>query len=202
MAPWDPYLTPVAGVVGAPFGFPQPSPYGPRPPTYAAPYGAPHPMPPMHQAMQLAPPHMTGYPLSYIQPSIPGVPNIGTRGQPVPFTSVTFSATSGTLLQMTGTPLKPFKGRRLQMAYVRTGATATGLLTITQFTIGVNNQLVGVGGLPVDGYLATAFGVELELAPCNAAIPITMSIQLTGTAITMTDNIVLSGQLIGDTLGA
>jgi hypothetical protein len=197
---YDPYLNSVAGV-GAPFANPflagiRPQPYG---------YRAPAPPPPgflhpgMH-AMQFNPAAI-GYNLSQINPTIPGAPAMGARDQGLGLTAISFVNAGATTLATTGTPLTPFKGRRLLFAYTRTGGATGGVLSITKFMIGRSNQLVGNNGLPLDGFLGTSFGVDQSLAACSPAIPVDMEVTISA-APGAGDTVDIVGMILGETIGA
>lgn len=157
-----------------------------------------------HPAMALPPfqgqPY-GGIPMARIMPSIPGAPAIGVKLQPLGFNVVTFTATSGTALPATTRPQKPFKGRRLVCDIARTGTSATGLVTITSLTIGVNNQFVSTGAVGAGAFAATAFDVNVELSACSSALDITVNYQISA-APTMTDTVAISTTLFGETVGS
>lgn len=188
------YFNALAGVVGAPYGMPMMPPsyaYNPfqgrppmAPPGYAAPWGGP------------------GIPSQRIIPTIPGAPAIGVKLQPLGFGVVTFTATSGTALTATTRPQKPFKGRRLVVELARTGATATGLVSIASVTVGVNNQFVSTGAVSAGAFAATAFDCNVELSACSSALDISVNYVLSPPAITMTDTISVGTTLFGESVGS
>ena len=165
--------------------------------------GAPSWMPRMPPAMQryVPNPYRGGIPSQRIIPTIPGAPAIGVKLQPLGFSTVTFTATSGTSLVASTRPQKPFKGRRLVVDIARTGATATGLITITAINIGVNNQLVSSGAIGAGAFAATAFDCNVELSACSTALDITVNYSTT-LAPTAPDNIAIATTLFGETVGS
>jgi hypothetical protein len=134
-------------------------------------------------------------------PTIPGAPMIGAKLQPLGFTVVTFTATSGTALSATTRPQKPFKGRRLVVDLARTGATATGLVTISSITVGVVNQLVSTGPVGAGAFAATAFDCNVSLSACSSALDIAVNYSIS-TAPTTTDTVAISTTLFGETVGS
>ena len=197
---YDPYLNSVAGV-GAPYANPflyagarAPAHYG-----YRAP--ARPPQVPFHPAMGAYNPAQLGFHLSQINPTIPGAPQMGARDQGLGLTAISFVNAGATTLQTQGTPLTPFKGRRLLFAYTRTGGATGGVLSITKFMIGRSNQLVGNNGLPLDGFLGTSFGVDQSLAACSPAIPVDMDVTISA-APGAGDTVDVVGMILGETIGA
>lgn len=141
-----------------------------------------------------------GMPLRYVQPSVPGVAQRGARHQPLGMGSVIFNATSATALNMTVQPQRPFRGNRLVIQAARTGATATGLLTLTNFFIGSDNQLVGTGPLPAEAFAPNAFDVWLDLSPASTSINITITIAISALP-GGTDTVAVSACIFGETIG-
>jgi hypothetical protein len=161
---------------------------------------------PFQQAAPMALPPFAGQPyggipMPRIMPSIPGAPAIGVKLQPLGFSTVTFTATSGTALAATTRPQKPFKGRRLVCDVARTGATSTGLVTVTSVTIGVNNQFVSTGPVGVGAFAATAFDCNVELSACSSALDINVNYAIAA-APTMTDTVAIATTLFGETVGS
>jgi hypothetical protein len=180
----------LADVVGAPAMFANP--FGGYPMARA-----PMPMPP-----QYAPnPYAHGIPSQRIVPSIPGVPALGVKLQPLGFSDVQFNATSGTSLTATTRPQKPFKGRRLVVELARTGATATGLVKITSITIGVNNQFVSTGSVSAGAFAANGFDVNVELSACSTALDINVNYTISA-APAMTDKVDVGTTMFGETVGS
>lgn len=181
------FFNTLAGVVGAPYA----PPFNPMS-RYMPPY-----YPPMSPPNVFGP----GVPSGRLIPSIPGAPAIGVKLQPLGFNVITFSATSGTALVATTRPQKPFKGRRLVVDIARTGATATGLVSITAITVGVNNQLASTGAVGAGAFVAGAFDCNVELSACSSALDISVNYAISA-APTMTDTVVVSTTLFGETVGS
>jgi len=154
--------------------------------------GYPMTRPPAYGAQML--------PVQRLVPRIPGAPAVGLRLQPLGFPVVTFTATSGTALTSTTRPQRPFKGKRLLISLARTGATATGLITITALNIGTNNQFVSSGPIGADAFAPNAFDVNLELAACTTALDITINFAVSA-APAMTDTIAVNATIIGEAIG-
>jgi len=173
----------MADVIGAPSYQPQ----------YAQYYRQPPPMLPR--------PIGPGIPSQRIIPTIPGAPAIGVKLQPLGFTVVSFTATSGLALTATTRPQKPFKGRRLVVDIARTGTTATGLITSNSLNVGVNNQWVSSNPVGAGSFAATAFDVNVELSACSSALDITVNYAITA-APTMTDRVDIATTLFGETVGS
>lgn len=168
----------------------------------------PYPPPPMYRrpmSPPFRPPYPTGQyqgiPSQRIIPTIPGAPAIGVKLQPLGFTNVTFSATSGTALSTSTRPQKPFKGRRLVIDIARTGTTSTGLVSITALSVGVNNQLVSQGPVSAGAFAAGAFDCNVEMSACSSALDITINYAISA-APTTTDTVVVGATLFGETVGS
>lgn len=142
-----------------------------------------------------------GIPASRLIPSIPGAPAVGIKLQPLGFNTVSFTATSGTALPATTRPQKPFKGKRLVVDLARTGTTATGLVTISSLTIGVQNQFVSTGSIGAAAFAAGAFDVNMELSACSTALDITVNYSISA-APTTTDRVDVGTTLFGETVGS
>ena len=141
-----------------------------------------------------------GYPARRMIPQIPGAPAVGIRLQPLGFPPVAFVLNSGTALSTTTRPQRPFKAKRLVVDIARTGATSTGLITITTLNIGTNNQFVSSGPIGAAAFAATAFDVNMELAACTTALDITVSYSNT-VAVTGTDRVDIATTMFGEAVG-
>jgi len=139
-------------------------------------------------------------PYRRLVPQVPGSPAIGLRLQPLGFPTQIFTSTSGTALRALSRPQRPFKGKRLVVDIARTGASATGLVSITAITIGTNNQLVSTDPVGAAAFAATAFDVNLELAACTTALDIAVAYSVTA-APTTTDHIDIATTLFGEAVG-
>jgi hypothetical protein len=141
-----------------------------------------------------------GYPARRMIPQIPGAPAVGIRLQPLGFPTITFTATSGTALPTTTRPQRPFKAKRLVVDLARTGASATGLVSITALNIGTNNQFVSSGPIGAGAFAATAFDVNMELAACTTALDITVAYAILP-APTTTDTVSIATTMFGEAVG-
>lgn len=109
---------------------------------------------------------------SLLSSPAPGVPQAGARIEPLGFPTVTFNNTSGVLLTSTARPQKPFKGSRLGVTVARTGATATGLVTVARLTIGARDVFVNNQPIPAELFAPNAFGIELNMDEAGPGIDI------------------------------
>lgn len=141
-----------------------------------------------------------GYPARRLLPQIPGAPAVGIRLQPLGFGTTSFTATSGTALPVTTRPQRPFKAKRLVVDIARTGASATGLVTVTTLNIGTNNQFVSSGAIGAAAFAATAFDVNMELAACTTALDITVGYAIS-VAPVMTDRVDIATTMFGEAVG-
>lgn len=94
-------------------------------------------------------------------------------------------------------PQVPFKGDRLVIDFTRTGASATGLLTVTAFAVGIKNQLAGFGPIGIGGLGPTATDIFIVMDPAGPGVTITLSITVTAIPTT-TDRIDVNATLWGD----
>lgn len=133
-------------------------------------------------------------------PRVPGVPMPGARLQPLGFGASAFLAASGLILTLQAQPQRPFKGQRLVVDITRTGATATGLVTVTRLDIGTTNQLVSSGALAAAAFAATAFDVNLQLDPATPGIIITVQFAIS-VAPGAADRVDFSATMFGTAIG-
>lgn len=133
--------------------------------------------------------------LNAYQPDATGLP----LDQIMPFTNGQFTS-AVTALNLTGNPQRAFQPRRLVVELGRVGPTSTGLVQVTQFTIGADPQFVSTGSIPVTMFQATAVGIMLKPAAARPGITITLSLSLTG-ALTAPDVINVSAAAVGPALG-
>lgn len=169
-------------------------------PDVGAPMAYRRPMPPQYRPAPGRYPG-PGIPSQRIIPTIPGAPAIGVKLQPLGFTTIAFTATSGTALGATTRPQKPCKGKRLVVDIARTGATATGLITVTSITVGVNNQLVSTQPVGAGAFAAGAFDTNVELSASSTALDIVVNYAIS-VAPTMTDRVDIATTLFCETVGS
>jgi len=141
-----------------------------------------------------------GTPYRRLVPRTPGVPNSGARLQPLGLGATAFTVSSGTLLALSAQPQRPFKGQRLVLDITRTGATSTGLVTVSRLDVGTDNQLVGSGSISAGAFAATAFDVNLSIAPATPGITITCQLNISA-APTTTDRVDIGGTIFGTAIG-
>jgi hypothetical protein len=160
---------------------------------------APRPSPQAQYAQQQ---QMRGrmVPASMLIPQIPGVPAPGARLQPLGLGATAFTAASGTLLQLQASPQRPFKGQRLIIDLTRTGATSTGLVTVTRLDVGTSNQLVGSGGISASAFQPTSFDANVSLDPATPGVNITLQLSISA-APGGADRVDIGGTIIGTTVG-
>lgn len=168
------------GALRMPFGIRLP---GGRPAPRALPRPAAAPVQPRRAALAAYQPDAAGMPLDQI----------------MPFTGGSFTSTV-TALNLTGQPQRAFQPRRLVVDLGRVGATSTGLVQVTQFTVGADPQFVATGSIPVTMFQATAVGIMLKPAAARPGITITLSLSLTG-ALTAPDTITVSAAAVGPAIG-
>lgn len=145
-------------------------------------------------------PAARGVPARQLIPQVPGVPMPGVRLQPLGLGATAFTSTSGTLLQLQASPQRPFQGQRLILDITRTGATATGLVTVSRLDVGTDNQLVGSGAISANAFAPTAFDANVRFAPATPGVNITVQLNISA-APTMTDRVDIGGTIFGTTVG-
>ena len=130
----------------------------------------------------------------------PGAPSVGPKNWPLGFNTVAFVLAGATTLRATARPQRPFKGSRLVVDIARTGATATGLITIGNFSVGQINQLVSAQPVGAGTFAATAFGTSLAVDQAQPGIDLTVD-YTTSILPTGTDRIDVATTLIGAAIG-
>ena len=141
-----------------------------------------------------------GVPRRELIPGTPGVPMPGVRLQPLGLGATAFTAASGTILALTAQPQRPFKGQRLVVDITRTGASATGLVTITRLDVGTSNQLVASSALSAAAFAPTAFDVNLQLDPATPGITITVQFAISA-APAGADRVDIGATILGTSVG-
>jgi hypothetical protein len=133
-------------------------------------------------------------------PNVPGVPQTSMRLQPLGLGATAFTATSGTILSLSASPQRPFKGQRLVIDITRTGVTSTGLVTITRLDVGTDNQLVGSGAISAAAFAATSFDCNLSLAPATPGVLITVQFAISA-APAVVDRVDIGATIFGSAIG-
>jgi hypothetical protein len=131
---------------------------------------------------------------------MPGVQAHGARDWPLPFPALAFTATSGTSLTTTSRPQRPFRGARLSVDIARTGASATGLVTITAFNVGQGNQFIAQGALPANGFSPTAVNAEMNLDSAQPGIDVVIAFNIS-VAPAAADRVDLAVMILGLSVG-
>jgi hypothetical protein len=131
-----------------------------------------------------------------------GVQQRGLRDLYLGWALFTFSSTSGTILTQLTRPQRPFCPRRIVIDIVRTGASATGLVTISNLQVGDRPQSIGEAGsqVPAAAFGPGAFQTVLNLDRADPGVSIGLSLQITA-APTTTDTVVCAAMLIGHSVG-
>lgn len=125
-----------------------------------------------------------------------GAPQRGPRLQPLGMGASAFTAASGTVLALTALPQRFFKGQRFVLDITRTGASATGLVTVTRFDVGSDNQNVSSGALASSAFSSVAVDVNLDLDPARPGIVITAQLAISA-APAGADRVDFAGVLFG-----
>lgn len=133
--------------------------------------------------------------LEAYQPDARGLP----LDQILPFTGGTFTAAVTNLL-LPGTPQRSMQPRRLVIDLGRVGATATGIVQVTQFNVGADPQFVQTGAVPASMFGATAVGIMLKPAAARPGITVSLGLSLTG-ALVGADVIIVSAAAVGPAIG-
>lgn len=104
-----------------------------------------------------------------------------------------------TAVEFIARPQKPFRGERLITTVTRAGA-AGALPVSTGIFVGVDLQQVESGDIPIETWLATAFGVRLAMVDALPGIEIRVPVIITGAAITSTDTVTVTITVLGRVL--
>lgn len=107
---------------------------------------------------------------------MPGVPKAGPRIEPLGFPIISFTNASGLTLNATTRPQKPFKGSRLVLDIARTGAGATGLVSVASLKVGARDVLVNANPIGAGTFAPNAFGVELMMDEAVPGIDIVLTL--------------------------
>ena len=135
-------------------------------------------------------------PLNNIVSPIAGAPARALRKVPLPLGSIAFTAASGTSLQFTARTQRPYKGTRIVFVAARTGATATGLLTLTEIKVGQDTQPAADGAMPLEAFGPQVWDADLDLTPLSPGIDIKIT-AATSLAPTAPDRIDIGGVMFG-----
>lgn len=133
--------------------------------------------------------------LRQFQPDATGLP----LDQIMPFPAGVFTAAVTTLL-LQAQPQREFQPRRLVIDLGRVGATATGLVTVTQFTVGADPQFVNTGAIPASMFQATAVGILLKPAAARPGVTISLGLSI-APAPGAGDTVTVSAAAVGPAVG-
>lgn len=133
-------------------------------------------------------------------PAIPGAPGNALRGFALGFPIASFVSGGPTTIEVQASPQLAFKGARLVVVVSRSGATSTGLVTISTFLVGQRDQRVSGGALLAEAYAPNAFQTVMALDQATPGIDIRLGFTLTGPALVGADTVLAGSQIIGATI--
>jgi hypothetical protein len=131
-----------------------------------------------YQAQRMRSPFTQPTPLSVVQPVTPGVPDRGGRVQPLGFNNGAFTAAGPAVVTVRARPQRPIRGGRLVADFSRTGASATGLLTLVQLVVATDGQLLSGDPISFAALSPNAFGVGVNLSPAAVGNEITATVAI------------------------
>jgi hypothetical protein len=140
------------------------------------------------------------HPVQAIQPALPGVPARGGRVQPLGFQNGAFVAGGSAVVTVIARPQRPFRGGRLVGSLTRTGASATGLVTLVSLTVATDGQLLSGDPISFDALAPQSFGVQVDLSPAAVGNEIIAQVAVS-VLPTMTDRIDFNLTVFGHTIG-
>jgi hypothetical protein len=155
------------------------------------------------QAAQMqapASPFAASTPLSAVQPQLPGVPDRGGRVQPLGFENGAFTSAGPAVVTVRARPQRPIRGGRLVADFTRSGATATGLLTLVQLVVATDGQLLSGDPISFAALSPNAFGVGVNLSPAAVGNEIFATVAISALPA-MTDRVDFNLTLFGLTVG-
>lgn len=109
-----------------------------------------------------------------LQPDAGGI----VLDQLLPFPNGSFTAAIAALT-LSAAPQRAFRMRRLVIDFGRVGATATGLVQVTQLTIGADPQFVATGSIPAAMFASTAVGVHLKGNAARPGVTVVLALSVT-----------------------
>ena len=139
-------------------------------------------------------------PLSAVQPQMPGVPDRGGRVQPLGFENGAFTAAGPAVVTIRARPQRPLRGGRLVADFTRTGASATGLLTLVQLVVATDGQLLSGDPISFAALSPNAFGVGVNLSPAAVGNEIFATVAISALPA-MADRVDFNLTLFGLTVG-
>jgi len=126
----------------------------------------------------------------------PGVPSPGARRLPLGFDSFTFVNAGVTSFNFDADVQIPFKGRRLIIDVVRTGAAGIAV-RVDDIQVGTRSQLAGQKRISASAFAANAFDVDLGMDPCQPGVKLLIVVSLSA-GPGVGDSIVVTPTIIGD----
>lgn len=139
-------------------------------------------------------------PLSAVQPQLPGVPDRGGRVQPLGFENGAFTSAGPAVVTVRARPQRPIRGGRLVADFTRTGASATGLLTLVQLVVATDGQLLSGDPISFAALSPNAFGVGVNLSPAAVGNEIFATVAISALPA-MADRVDFNLTLFGLTVG-
>lgn len=113
------------------------------------------------------------------------------------FPVFSFTATSGTSIRQITRPQRSIALDRIIADVARSGTTATGLVTVTQFKIGAEDMLAGNDALPIGMFAANVTSGKFAGYTAKGGIDVSMTLNITA-APTTTDRVDVSVGGFGD----
>lgn len=141
------------------------------------------------------------HPIAAINPQIPGVSARGGRVQPLGFENGAFVVGGSAVVTVRARPERPFRGGRLVGAFTRTGATATGLLTLVSLQVGTDGQLISSDPISFDSLSPQSFGVQVDLTPAAVGNSIAATVAISALPTGAGDRVDFNLTAYGHTLG-
>lgn len=116
--------------------------------------------------------------LSRMRSFAPGAPAISEKRVPFGLGQLTFGAATGTALTLLAQPQAAIRPERLVVDIARTGASATGAVTVTELKIGPRSQLPGGNAVPAVMFGPTVQDAIMALDPCEPGITVQLSVSV------------------------
>lgn len=152
---------------------------------------------------RIAPTHQGAHPgepaVSRVYSKLPGIPSQDSVMIPMPLLTSAFTATSGVSLPVNQAPTKGFRPRRMVYVETRTGASATGLVTLLTPTIGSRVQAAASGALSAQQYAPNAYDTDVKWDDLQPGVPLTMTVAIT-VAPTTTDRVDFALSVNGESI--
>ena len=99
-------------------------------------------------------------------------------------------------LNLAAAPQRAFQMRRLVIDFGRVGTSSTGLVQVTQLTVGADPQFVQTGAIPASMFSSAAVGLGLKGTGARPGVTLTLSLSVTP-APGSTDTILVSAAATG-----